>query len=295
MIIRPQDLTASEQNMLETFYRLNTQFTQSPGCTWPAGAHSVLRYAIHRSGLGNAVTVAGRATVPNYKELGMRKAGTPTDDDIAAYQSLGVAAGADVPEGSFVCDVILTDSDLMPDRFGIWSFRALAGLTSKYLGRANDTNHSFDQNDASGRLIDLWLGHDPGTALDQRAPVEALRRQDPINGYAGQYVALCGRMLFPAAPGNRDAIDALRTGLVQDVSIAWARGEASVCSVCDKEMGSYWFWEYCEEHGFPGGTTDEGEAVVAIYKEPSDVRVFGHVTDGACRRARYVIDPEADR
>jgi hypothetical protein len=232
-----------------------------------------------------------RADPPNYRELGMeRVAGEPTDEEREIYRE--VTKGGSLGEEGFVCHVLLADTDLLPDRYGQLSFRSLEGLRAKYLGRANDYNHSFDQLDAAGRVIDLAIGTDPGVALHPDRPTSALRALDVLNPWAGDYAALWATMAFPSGVKDpHDTIAKLKAGLVQDVSIAWSSLGAK-CSVCLADMQRYCGMYECEEHGMVGGRTeDTDEAVVSIYGPVQDVRVFGHVSDGAVRRARYVLDP----
>lgn len=230
-----------------------------------------------------------RAAPPNYEELGMtRVAGEPTEDEARAYYE--ITDGGVLKEGSYVCQVLLTDSDLITDRYSVFPYEALVGLMSKYLGRANDYNHSFDQRDAAGRLISVDVGYDPGVTMHPHHPEQALRSLAPMNTVEGSYIALHGLMAFPA--DSVDTIRDIQNGIVRDVSIAWScRG--AICSACLKPMERFLFWNYCEMHGLPGGELSTGEMVVAIYSDIKDAFVFGNVSDGAVKRARYVPDPKA--
>ncbi len=229
-----------------------------------------------------------RATPPNYEALGInRKAGPPTAEDISKYYD--VTAGGVLTEDGFVCPVLLSDNDLLPDRYKVHSFRALAMMASMYLGRSNDKNHSFDANEASGRLIDVFIGTDPDVEMHSDYPVDAVKFLDPLNPHEGCYSAICGLMAFPVEAAEE--INRVKSALTQDVSIAF-RPDSVACSVCAAPMESVWgLFHYCEQHGFPGDINSlDGRAVVGIYTSCSDVRTFGHVSDGAAKRARYVLD-----
>lgn len=234
-----------------------------------------------------AIGTGMRAKAPNYEALGInRKAGPPTEEDIQRYYE--VTAGGELTSDGFVCPVLLSDNDLLPDRYKVHSFRSLATMASKYLGRANDDNHSFNSQEAAGRLIDVFVGTDPDTEMHPDYPTDVLKLVDPLNPYEGSYSAICGYMAFPKE--SEEAISRVKTALIHDVSIAFVP-EVTICSICAKAMQSIWFFTFCEDHGFPGDVNEaDGKPVVGIYASCSDVRTFGHVSDGAARRARYVLD-----
>jgi hypothetical protein len=246
---------------------------------------------LEESGHTDARRAGPRAEPPNYEELGMtRVAGSPTDDEAKAYYD--ITSGGEVKDDAYVCSVLLTDSDLITDRYSVFPYEAMVGLMSKYLGRANDYNHSFDQKDAAGRLISVDVGYDPAVTMHPHHPSESLQALNPMNSVEGSYIALYGTMLFPGGELSRPTIEGIQSGLVRDVSIAWSC-TGSVCSACLKPMERFLWWNYCEMHGLPGGELATGDIVVAIYKEIKDVFVFGNVSDGAVKRARYVPDPKA--
>lgn len=240
-------------------------------------------------GLADARDPGPRVEPPDYTELGMtRKAGAPTKEEQDRYRE--ITAGAELGDDGWVCMVLLADTDLLPDRYGVDSFRTLVGLYSKYLGRANDFNHSFNAKEAGGRIIDMGIGTDPGVELHPHTPVEAMRALDPLNTSAGVYTALYATMAFPKTSYTDQIVESIKSALTSDVSVAFAPSGAT-CSACLAAMRRYWLWYECLTCGFAGGKTEEGVPVVSIYGDVSDVRVFGHVSDGACKRARYVLDP----
>jgi hypothetical protein len=253
--------------------------------------HDVLYETLADLGHDSERRVGQRAEPPSYTELGMeRVAGEPTEEEAKAYYE--ITAGGQLGEGSYVTSVLLTDSDLITDRYSVFSYQSLVGLMSRYLGRANDYNHSFDQKDAAGRLIDVSIGMDPGVVLHPDHPTDALRTLAPLNAAEGNYLALYGVMAFPGGEQSKATIEGIKSGLVRDVSIAWSCRSA-VCSACLKHMERFWFWNYCEQHGLPGGRLSTGEAIVAIFDGITDAFVFGNVSDGAVKRARYVPDPKS--
>lgn len=237
-----------------------------------------------------------RAAAPDYRELGFdRKASPPTDDDRERYRR--VTRGAELGEDGFVCQVLLMDTDLLPDRYAAHTFRSLVGLKERYLGRANDINHSMSARDAGGRVIDMWIGVDEGVLLHQDHPTEAVVRYDPYLRHARSYAALGATVAFPRVNEGARAIDDIRSGLVRDVSIAWSSGAfCSECMVAEdrrRPMIGFLGLFVCEEHGLAGGRDAEtGRAVVAVYEDVRDAFTYGHVANGACRRASYVLDPD---
>ena len=245
----------------------------------------------HRFAALDDYSAGPRVSPPDYKALGInRKAGAPSEQDIELYRQ--VTAGGELTKDGFVCPVILTDNDLITDRYKVHSFRSITSLATKYLGRSNDNNHSLDVTEAAGRLIDIFIGTDSATEMHEHYPSTALKVIDPLNPYEGAYSAVCGLMAFPAE--SQSTINKLKTGLVQDVSIAF-RSDSVVCSLCLKPMESFFWFNYCEEHGFPGEINEAtGQPVVGIFTTCSDVRTFGHVSDGAAKRARYVLDYTAN-
>lgn len=263
----------------------NAKFAQSED-------YNILYASLADLGFSRFASVGGysvgkRAKDPDYESLGItRKAGPPTSEDIERYRQ--VTAGGQLTEDGFVCPVVLSDNDLLPDRYKVHSFRSLTSLAAKYLGRANDNNHSFDVMEASGRLIDVWIGTDTSTEMHEHYPADTLRTIDPLNPHEGEYAAICGLMAFPSE--SQMDINKLKSALIQDVSIAF-RPDSSLCSICAVPMQWLWIFNYCEEHGFPGDiNAADGKPVVGIFTNCSDVRTFGHVSDGAAKRARYVLD-----
>jgi hypothetical protein len=249
----------------------------------------ILYEVLEEAGHQDARRAGPRAEPPNYEELGMtRVAGEPTEEEARTYYE--ITDGGVLKEGSYVCSVLLTDSDLITDRYSVFPYEAMVGLMSRYLGRANDYNHSFDQKDAAGRLISVDIGLDPGVAMHPHHPAESLKALSPLNTAEGSYLALYGLMAFPAE-SEKTIVD-IQNGIVRDVSIAWSC-KGALCSACLKPMERFFFWNYCEMHGLPGGELATGDVVVAIYSEIKDAFVFGNVSDGAVKRARYVPDPKA--
>jgi len=259
-------------------------------------------YAAHRElyaifsdlGMGGAELSGYRAERPNYEALGMtRKAGEPTDEDRAAYYR--VTGGATLPEGSFIVPALFNDTDFIADRYMVKATGALYDLHDRYLGRANDFNHDFLVEQARCRVIGLGVGYDPDTVLRSEVPARALQILNPYDQYAGKYVALTALLAFPKIEGD-NTIERVKAGLLKDISIAF-RSTAPLCSVCLTQYGekrpmveTSCFTE-CEEHGFPGGLTDEGTLVVGIMNSVVDAFTFGIVSDGAIPRACLVLDP----
>ena len=227
---------------------------------------------------------------PDYTELGMDwVAGPPTAEHVEMYRK--VTLGGKLTEDSLVVSILLSDTDLKPDRYGVFQFKNLVELHGEYLGRQNDTNHSFDQKDAAGRIIDLWIGTDAGVEMHPDYPRQTLSMLDYANPFAGQYAALCGLVAFPSRKkASADAIEDLMAGIIQDVSTSYCVNN-HLCSICGTGMESFWMFSWCEEHGFPGQRQADGTAVVQIADTITRAMTYGHVTDGAVRRARYVLDP----
>lgn len=265
---------------------------------WATHAENRTFYQILDSmGLSESRSTGKRAAEPNYAELGLtRVAGPPTEADIARYRE--VTNGGVLTDEGFVTSALFFDNDLITDRYSIATLNLLNDLYSKYIGRGNDFNHAFDARQARCRIIDLSLGADPSTELHSDTPVEALRRFSPNNPLSSTYTALVGDLAFPkmdndagGAFGAGSAIDSVKSALVKDISIAFQNAhKTTYCSLCLLPMDSFWFWSYCEEHGFPGGRLGS-EAVVGIMDRVSDVFTFGLVSDGAVKRAGIVLDP----
>lgn len=242
--------------------------------------------------IGDVRSPGYRAPKPNYRELGMsRVAGPATDQDIEQYAK--VTNGGKIDKSAYVCEALMFDTDLMPDRYGAATLNCLVDLYSRYLGRANDFNHSFDSSESICRVIGLNIGTDPGVEMHPHYPKKAMQSLSPMNPYASTYMALTAILAFPGDTADAQyAISRVRNSMTRDISIAtMIPGEKSFCSICLKNMERFWRWSYCEEHGFPGGTTDDGECLVEISDGASDAFVFGFVSDGAVRRASTVLDP----
>lgn len=250
-------------------------------------------------GFQDSRSIGRRASAPNYEVIGLdRAAGPPTSQEIATYSKL--TDGAELPDGSFICQAILSDTDLVEDRYAVKTMRLLEGLRSKYLGRANDYNHSFDSREARSRIIQMGLGTDPDVKLHPDTPIEALAKLSPNNPFSGTYTALYGTLAFPFLNEDPEqTIDRVKNGMLKDISLAYCPApETTYCSTCllinepkDSLMKTFWFWSYCEEHGFPGGIDKGGRRVVQIMDGVSDVLTFGLVSDGAVKRAGLVINP----
>lgn len=243
-------------------------------------------------GFNDSRSAGKRAEDPNYAELGFdRVAGEPTSADIAKYAK--VTNGATLTNQGFVTQALFFDNDLIPDRYSVATLNLLVDLYNKYLGRGNDFNHEFNATMARSRIIDVNLGSDPSVILHPDTPVEAMKRFSPTNPLSDSYTAFFGTLAFPYVENDQyDTINSVKSGLIDDISIAFQNMEhTTYCSVCLDPMSRFWFWSYCEEHGFPGGRTEDGTAVVSIMDRASDVFTFGLVSDGAVKRAGIVLDP----
>lgn len=250
-------------------------------------------------GYQDARSTGRRALAPDYSEIGLdRVGGPPTKQESEKYEKL--TDGAELPEGSFVCQAILSDTDLVDDRYAIKTLKLLEGLRSKYLGRANDYNHSFDAREARSRIIDMGIGTDPGVKMHPDTPLEALSRLSPNNPFSQTYTALYGTLAFPFLEDDPEqTIARVKNGMLKDISLAYCSApETTYCSTCllinepqDSLMKTFWFWSYCEEHGFPGGIDKGGRRVVAIMDGVSDALTFGLVSDGAVKRAALILNP----
>ena len=273
------------------------------------GSHTVTQkenhvfYSILRDmGFQDARSMGMRATAPDYSSIGLdRIAGLPTAKEIATYKTL--TDGATLPDNSFICQAILSDNDLLEDRYSIKTLKFLNGLQSKYLGRANDYNHSFDVREARSRIIDMGIGTDPATKLSPDTPLESLSKLSPTNPFSQTYTALYGTLAFPFLEDDPEqTIERVQNGMLKDISLAYASmADTTYCSTCllindpqDSLMKSFWCWNYCEEHGFPGGIDKGGRRVVAIQDGVADCFTFGLVSDGAVKRAGLVLDPFGD-
>jgi hypothetical protein len=255
-------------------------------------AYSLFYETLSDMKIGDVRSPGYRAPKPNYTELGMsRVAGTPTASEIEQYAR--VTNGGVIDSSGFICEALMFDTDLMPDRYGAATMNCLVDLYSKYLGRANDFNHSFDASESVCRVIGLSIGTDPKVDMHPHHPAKAMQSLSPMNPYASQYMALVATLAFPGDTADAQyAITRAKNSLTKDISIAtMIPGEKSYCSICLKNMERFWRWSYCEEHGFPGGTTEDGECLVEIWDGASDAFVFGFVSDGAVRRAGIVLDP----
>ena len=257
-------------------------------------AHGVLYSVFADLGIGAQNTAGYRASRPSYTSLGMtRKAGEPTDEDREKYAI--VTGGAELPAGSLVIQALFNDTDYIGDRHYAKSINALFDLHDRYLGRANDRNHSFNVNDAACRVIGLGMGTDPDIKLHPDTPVEAMKVLTPHSPVNGVYTALWATLAFPKLEGD-DTIERVKLGLLKDISIAFRDAEL-LCSVCltkykeKRPMVHTACFTECEEHGFPGGLTDEGTRVVGIVNGVTDAFTFGIVSDGAIPRACMVLDP----
>lgn len=254
--------------------------------------HNLFYETLSDMRIGDVRASGYRAEKPDYRELGMsRVAGKPTEKDIDRYAE--VTNGGRLDPDGYVTEALMFDTDVMPDRYGSATMNCLVDLYGKYLGRANDYNHSFDSREAICRVIDLSIGIDGQTVLHQDHPTKGKQGLSPMNPYVGQYMALTATLAFPGdTPKAQDDIARVQNSMTKDISIATqVPMEKSYCSECLKPMQSFWFWSYCEEHGFPGGTTDDGNRLVEIWDGADDAYVFGFVTDGAVRRAGVVLDP----
>lgn len=242
-------------------------------------------------GLYDSRTPGKRAKEPSYKELGFsRNAGSPSTSDIERYKE--ITGGGILTEDGFVTQALFFDNDLIADRYSVATYNLLTDLYSKYIGRANDFDHYFNVTQARSRIIDLEIGTDSGTALHPDTPVEALRRFSPNAPSNGTYTALFGDLAFPKMENDPESVtDRVKGGLIQDISICFQNAhKTTYCSLCLLPMDSFWFWSYCEEHGFPGGRLGS-DAVVAIMDRASDAYTFGLVSDGAVKRAKIVLNP----
>jgi hypothetical protein len=254
-----------------------------------AEAHRELFAAFSDLGIAEVNIPVGRATKPNYAELGMtRKAGQPTDEDKRRYTE--VTRGGTLTDEGLVVQALLFDNDLITDRSAVMSYQGLVDLHQKYLGRANDFNHSFDANDARCRIIDLGLGSDPNTRLHEDRPDRGLLSLSNV-GPNASYTALWATLAFPFMEGDT-AIERVKNGLILDESIAFRTGPGQdLCSECLKPLQHSMCYTECEEHGFVGGRTEEGSLIVSIMNGVADAFTFGLVSDGAIKRAGLVTDP----
>jgi len=252
-------------------------------------------------GYPDSRAIGKRAPDPNYSELGFdRVAGAPTDSEIVRYAE--VTNGGTLTKDGLVTQALFFDSDLIADRYSVATYNLLVDLASKYIGRGNDFNHEFDARQARARIIQTNLGTDPATSLHPDTPVQSLKTLSPNNVVAGTYVALYGTLAFPKleneAPsyqGGGNTIQSVSSGLVKDISIAFQPNpDTTYCSICLNKMDRFWFWSYCDIHGFPGGRMDDGTAVVEIMDHVSDVFTFGLVSDGAVKRAGIILDPKIE-
>lgn len=250
-------------------------------------------------GFQDARSTGRRALAPDYATIGLdRVAGPPTSQEISTYKKL--TDGAELPDGSFVCQAILSDTDLVDDRYSIKTLKFLEGLRSKYLGRANDYNHSFDAREARSRIIEMGIGTDPGVKMHPDTPLESLAKLSPNNPFSQIYTALYGTLAFPFLEDDPEqTIARVKNGMLKDISLAYySAPNTTYCSTCllinkpeDSLMQTFWFWSYCEEHGFPGGIDKGGRRVVAIMDGVSDALTFGLVSDGAVKRAALILNP----
>lgn len=254
----------------------------------------VLYQILSSLGFEDSRSPGQRAMPPNYSELGMtRKAGPPTEADIAKYAE--VTSGGTLTKDGLIVSALLFDTDLITDRYSVATLNTMVDLYDKYLGRSNDFDHSFDVTHARCRIIDIGLGSDVGVTLHRDTPVDALARFSPANPYAKTYLALHATLAFPHIEKDQyNVIENINAAIMRDISIAWSGG-ISYCSICLNEMGSFFCWKMCEEHGFPGGRTEDDEAVVSIIDGASDAFTFGLVSDGAVKRAMLVLDPTANK
>lgn len=252
----------------------------------------VLYQILSSLGFEDARSPGARALAPNYAEVGMtRKAGAPTKAEIDKYAE--VTGGGEITDKGLVVQGLLFDTDLITDRYAVVTLNTMVDLYDKYLGRANDFDHSFDITHARCRIIELGLGSDSEVKLHKDTPSESLATLSPANPYSKTYLALYATLAFPdIANDPYRTIDSIKSGVMRDISIAWGGG-CSYCSVCLNAMESFYCWNYCEEHGFPGGRTEDGTAVVEIKDGAADAFTFGLVSDGAVKRAMLVLDPTA--
>lgn len=251
-------------------------------------AHRTFYSFTKELGLPRPDVVFGRSKKPNYSSLGMKMgARRPNQKDIEDYRM--ITDGADLPSDSLVTPVLLFDNDLITDRFEVVSFNALKDLYTKYVGRANDYNHDFSVEHAAGRLIRTEIGSDETTELHMDYPKHAMDQLNSMNPFRNTYMALWGDFAMPNLSFD-DTIERIEKGVIKDVSIAF-NAPALLCSECLKEMQSDMCFTWCDEHGFPGGRTEEGRLVVGIIDQISDAFTFGLVSDGAIKRAGIVLDP----
>lgn len=243
-------------------------------------------------GFADAARVMGRSKKPKYSNLGMTYGmQTATEDDVRRYAE--VTDGAQLGKDGVVIPVLLTDNDLLTDRFMIHSFSGMVSLYEKYNGRGNDFNHRFDALQSRGRLINMHMGSDPSTELHPDSPISALERLSPSNPLATQYVGLWGDFAMPRKDGDSTIKD-ITSGLMRDVSIAFSVAPNQLlCSMCLEPMRQGMCFDSCKEHGYPGGRNEEtGELMVSIMNEAADAFTFGIVSDGAVKQAGFVLDPD---
>jgi hypothetical protein len=254
-------------------------------------AHRMLFSTLSELGIADVNIPVGRAEAPSYETLGMtRNAGPPTKEEIARYKE--VTGGGILDENGFVAQILLFDNDLIRDRSAVMSFKGLSDLYTKYLGRANDFNHSFRVQDARCRIIDLGLGYDPSSNLHPNRPTDKMMSILPGgNAYDGVYTALWGTVAFPFIAGD-DTISKIKSGLIKDESVCFSTTPGTdLCSECMTPLTHSFCFTECDEHGFTGGRTEEGNLISCVMTGVDDALTFGLVSDGAVTRAGIQLMP----
>lgn len=289
IILKTDQLSILESKLQRSGVRLESK-------SYPNKAYNRIFYNILSDmGFVDNRSPGKRAIPPNYEELGFdRVAGPPDATDIEQYKY--VTNGGDLTDNGLVTQALLFDNDLITDRYHVATLNLLMDLYNQYLGRANDFNHKFDVTQARCRIIDMGMGSDPNCQMHSDVPVDSLTRLSPSNIVAGTYTALYATLAFPEYPNDpQNIIQSVKSGLIQDLSLSFFTADkCTYCSVCLEPMSPFWFWYYCENHGFPGGQTQSGERVVAIMDRADDALTFGLVSDGAVKRAGIILDPFYD-
>lgn len=288
-LLKPnKEQTKIIKRRLTKWYNLTTSSGRQVGTT---EAHRMLFAAFADVGVGEVNISKGRASIPDYASLGMkRKACSPTEEDIARYAE--VTGGGKLTKDGLIVQALMFDNDLITDRSAVMSFKGLTELCSKYMGRANDFNHSFNVQDARCRIIDLGLGYDPNTQFHPDRPTTNLGKLPGATYYDSVYTALHATLAFPYVE-NDQTIDKVLSGLIKDESVAFATTPGTeFCSECLTPLTHSFCYTQCDEHGYVGGRVeDTGSLICNVMTSVADAFTFGLVSDGAIARAGIVLNP----
>ena len=214
-----------------------------------------------------------------------------TTDRIEKAKAINVRradAGADIglinryavkelkPEDVYCFTVRLCDNDVDRDteRFTDKSLETLAPM---FLGKTGIFDHYPSAENQLARLY----------RTEVAATGERNRLGQPTK-------ALVGSAYIPRTDGTKNAIEAIETGIMKEVSVGVAMGRCS-CSICGGRQRLNWEnWKYQCEKGHIRGEEYDGKLCVGELEDPQDAYEFSFVAVPS-QRAAGVIKSAGDQ